>query len=120
MSARLRAYLRVSPPMARSWLARDDAVGNADAHHEVIGGQAFAALAAGGANAIALGVNAPPFEVDGGPLGNDAGAAFAGKGAHLVKGLPWVLLALQALGALGLGLFHLNNFSHFFLFSVKK
>ena len=57
----------------------EDAVGDADAHHEVIGGEAFAALAAGCADAVALGVDAPPFEVERGPLGHHAGAAFARK-----------------------------------------
>ena len=66
----------------------DDAVGNADAHHEVVGGEAFAALAAGGADAVALGVDAPPFEVQVGPLGQDAGAAGAGEFAHLDRRLP--------------------------------
>ncbi len=93
----------------------DDAIGDADAHHEVIGGQAFAALAAGGAHAVALGIDAPPFEVSGGPLGHHAGAAGAGKGAHLVKGLPGILLALQALHALGLGFFYFNSLSHIVL-----
>ncbi len=74
----------------------EDAVGNADAHHEVFGGQALAALAAGGAHAVALGVDAPPLEVDGGPLGHHAGAAIAGKCAHFIEGFPRILLALEA------------------------
>ena len=75
MSARLRAYLRVRSAMTRSWCAGEHAVGQADAHHEVLGGFAFAAGAAGDAEAVALGVDAPPFEVEAGPLGSDGVAA---------------------------------------------
>ena len=100
-------------------VGRQDAVWNGDTHHEVFRGQTLAALAADGANAIALRVNAPPFEVEGSPLGNDAGAALAGKGAHFVKGRPWVLFALQALGTLGACLFYWNNLSHISLFRQK-
>jgi hypothetical protein len=85
-----------------------NAVGDGDAHHEVVGDQALAALAAGGAYAVALGVNAPPFEVERGPLGNDAGAAGAGKSADLIEGLPRILLALEPLGALGFRFFYWN------------
>ncbi len=92
----------------------EDAVGDADAHHEVVGGEAFAALAAGGADAVALGVDAPPFEVERGPLGHHAGAAVARELAHLVEGFPGILCELEALGALGLGFFHLNSLIHFF------
>jgi hypothetical protein len=91
----------------------ENAVGDADAHHEVIGSQAFAAFAAGDAHAVTLGVDAPPFEISGSPLGNHARAALAGKGAHLVERLPRLLLALEAFRTLGLGLFFRNNLSHF-------
>ena len=101
-------------------LAReDDAVGNADAHHEVIGDQAFAAFATGGAYAVALGVDAPPLEIGGRPLRYHAGAAFACKGAHLVKGLPGIFLALQALSFLGLGLFDFSGLCHGFLWGEE-
>src|ERR1035441_1201205 len=91
-----------------------DSVGNADAHHEVVGDEAFAAFAAGGAHTIALGVDAPPLEVGSGPLGHDTGTAFAGELAHFVKGFPGVLLALEAFSTLGLGFLYLNSFSHLF------
>ncbi len=97
-----------------SLVGGEDAVGDADAHHEVVGGKAFAAFAAGCSDAVALGVDAPPFEVERGPFGHYAGAAFARKLAHLVKGLPGVLGELKALGALGLGFFRLNSLIHFF------
>ena len=87
----------------------EDAVGNADAHHEVVGGKAFAALAAGGADAIALRVDSPPLEVERGPLRDDAGAAFAGEGAHFVEGFPRVLGKFEALGALGLRFFSVER-----------
>src|SRR6266567_1855910 len=90
----------------------EDTVGNADAQHEVFGGQALAALAAGGAHAIALGVHAPPLEVERSPLRQHRGAALPGKLAHLVKGLPRILFAFQALAALRFGLFYRNGFAH--------
>ena len=66
----------------------EDAVGDGDTHHEVVGGEAFAAFAAGDAGSVALGVDAPPLEVETGPLGEDGFA---------------VLFELEALGALGFG-----------------
>jgi hypothetical protein len=102
MSARLRACFLVIADDAE--LVRgEQAVGQADAHHEVLGGLAFAALAAGDASAVALGVDAPPLEVELGPLGQHGVAAFARELAHLVPRLPGVLGELQALGLLGLG-----------------
>ena len=83
----------------------EQAVGHADAHHEVLGGFAFAVGAAGDAEAVALGVDAPPLEVEIGPLGRHGVAAVAGVLADLVPGLPGVLGELEALGALGLGFF---------------
>ncbi len=84
----------------------EEAVGQADAHHEELGGLALAADAAGGADAVALGVDAPPFEVEAGPLGEDGAAAVAGELADLVPGVPGVLGELEALGFLGLGFLH--------------
>ncbi len=69
----------------------EQAVGQADAHHEVVTGQAFAVLAAGDAEAVTLGVNAPPLEVQASPLRQHAGASFAGKLANLVPSVPGVL-----------------------------
>ena len=99
---------------------REDAVGNGDAHHEKLRGQPLAAFATRGAHAIALGIDAPPFEVVVRPFGDNAGSAFAREGAHLVKGLPWVLFALQAFSALGLCFFFLDSWSHFSLFGDNK
>ncbi len=79
----------------------EHAVGQADAHHEELGGFAFAADAAGDAEPVALGVDAPPFEVEAGPLGRDGIAALRRVLAHLVPGFPRVLGELQALGASG-------------------
>ncbi len=81
----------------------EQAVGQANAHHEVLGCFAYAVLAAGDAEAVALGVDAPPLEVEFGPLGQDGGAAFAGELADFLPGVPWVLGQLQPLGLLGLG-----------------
>ena len=114
MSARLRAYFAREAADDAKLRGGDDAVGNADAHHEVFGGQALAALAAGSAHAVALGVDAPPLEVAGSPVGQHAGAALAGKRAHLIEGLPRVLFALQALRPLGIGLFLLELLQSYF------
>ena len=89
--------------MTWSWCGGEDAVGQADAHHEELGGFAFAADAAGGADAIALGVDAPPLEVEAGPGSVDVLAALSGVLTHFVPGFPGVLGELQALGFLGLG-----------------
>ena len=105
MSARLRACFWVRSADDAELVGGEQAVGDADAHHEVLGGLAFAADAAGDAEAVALGVDAPPLEVGRGPLGHDAGAAIAGEVADLVERLPRVLLELEALGLLGLGFF---------------
>src|SRR5450631_682045 len=88
-------------------------VGDADAHHEVLGGFALATDSADSTHAIALGVDAPPLEVGGCPLGGDAGAPFPGKGAHFVESLPRVLFALQAFGFLCFRLFYWNIARHF-------
>ena len=50
----------------------DDPVGHPDAHHEVVGREPLATLAADRSHAVPLGVDAPPFEVSAGPLRNDA------------------------------------------------
>ena len=90
---------------------RNHAVGDANAHHEPVRRQPLAALAAGSAHAVALGVDAPPFEVGRGPVRRHALPSLARKAAHLVKGLPGILFVLQALHALGFGLF-LRNLAH--------
>src|SRR5258708_4188111 len=89
-----------------------DAVRDADAHHEEFSGLAFAALASGRAHSVALGINAPPLEVRGGPLRRNAGAALARKGANLVECLPRILFALQAFGSLRFGLFYRSLVCH--------
>ena len=87
--------------MTRSWCAGEEAVGQADAHHEELGGFAFAGGASGDAEAVALGVDAPPLEVEAGPLGEDGVAALAGELADLIPGVPGVFGELEALGLLG-------------------
>ena len=76
------------------------AVGNADAHHEALQRAAHAALAAGDARAVALGVNAPPAEVGADPFGGNGIEAFAGEAADFVQAFPRILCALQALDSL--------------------
>jgi hypothetical protein len=86
-------------------VAGEQAVGQADAHHEELGGFTFTVGSAGDAEAVALGVDAPPLEVEAGPLGEDGVAALAGEFTHLVPCFPGVLGELEALGLLGFGLF---------------
>src|ERR1035437_8162460 len=94
---------------------RDDAIRNADAHHEPIGGQAFSTLAADSAYSVALRVDTRPLEVGRGPLWDNAGAAGASEFAHFVEDLPGILFALEALGTLGFGFFYFSSLGHFFL-----
>jgi hypothetical protein len=79
------------------------AVRQADTHHEEFGRLADSVLAAGYADSIALGVDAPPLEVELGPLRHHGGAAFAGELANLVPGGPRILGELEPLRLLGLG-----------------
>ncbi len=83
--------------------AGEQAVGQADAHHEELGRPALAVGSAGDSDAVTLRVDAPPLEVEAGPLGEDGVAALKGELAHLVPSVPGVLGELEALGALGLG-----------------
>src|SRR5215469_6335503 len=80
-------------------------VGNANAHHEVRDGFAFAASAANGADSVALGVHAPESKVRAQPLRRNRRMALTGKGANFVEAFPSVLLALEPLDSLCLGFF---------------
>ena len=82
------------------------AVGNADAHHEEGQRLPFSVLAADHADAVALGVHAPPAEICSQPFGRDGIEAFAGKLADVVKAFPRILLPLQALDPLRLRFFN--------------
>ena len=82
--------------MARSWREVMHAVGNADAHHEALQGAAFAALAAGYARTVALGVNAPPAEIGADPFGRDGVESIASEAPDFFQALPWIHGALQA------------------------
>jgi len=85
--------------------AGEDAVGQADTHHEELGGFAFAVGSAGDAEAVALGVDAPPLEIEACPLGQDGVAALTGELAHFIPCFPGVFGEFEALGLLGLGFF---------------
>src|SRR5580704_10928779 len=80
----------------------EDAVGQGDAHHEVRRGLAFAARAADCAGAVALGVDAPPFEIETSPFGEDRVAALSREFLDFVEMFPGVLRALEELDFLGL------------------
>ncbi len=88
-------------------IGAQQAIGQGNAHHEILGGFAFAARAADGASAVTLRVNAPPLEIEIGPFGEDSGAAVAREFLDFVEVLPWVFRALQALDLLGLRFFWL-------------
>jgi len=83
--------------------AGEEAVGDADAHHEEGNGAAFTARAANDAEAVTLGVNAPGPEIGGEPFGRNGRVAAAGEIADGVEVQPGIHLALEALDALGLG-----------------
>ncbi len=83
---------------------REQAVGQPDAHHKVLGGLAHAVLAASDARTVALGIDAPPLEVELCPLRQYGSATLAGKLAYLVPCLPGILGELQSLGLLGFAL----------------
>ena len=63
----------------------------------------FAVLSADHANAVALGVHAPPAEIGPQPLGRDGVEALAGEPADVVKAFPRVLLPLQPFDPLRFG-----------------
>src|SRR5579864_1351299 len=79
-----------------------NAVGDANAEHEIVGGSAFAILAADRAHAIALRVDAPPAEINAGPFGQHGGTALAREFANFLERFPGILAALQTLDALRL------------------
>ena len=93
-----------------------DTVGERDAHHEVLGRLAFPALAAECAGPVSLGVDAPPFEIGGSPFREHRFPAGGGEGTDFVHCLPWVLLPLKPLHALG---FCFLNLGHRYL-SLKN
>ena len=81
------------------------AVGNANAHHEERQRLPFSVFAADYADAVALGVHAPPAEICAQPFRRDGIEAFAGELADVVKAFPRILLPLKALDPLCLRLF---------------
>src|SRR5262245_14819852 len=95
----------------------DDAVRDPDADHEVPDRFAFAALAADRADAVALGVDAPPAEVRPEPLGRDRVPALAGEALDLGVGLPRIQLTLEPLDTLRLRFLH--GFAHRSLQNAK-
>src|SRR5262249_23535842 len=69
------------------------------------------------ADAVALGVDAPPAEVRPEPLGRDRVPALAGEALDLGVGLPRIQLALEPLDTLRLRFLH--GFAHRSLQNVK-
>ena len=78
----------------------EQAVGDADAHHEEWQCLAFAVLAADHSGAVPLRVHAPPAEVCAQPFGRDGIEAFAGELADVVEPFPGILFPLQPLDPL--------------------
>ena len=101
--------------MTRSLVRGEQAVGHADAHHEVLGGLAFAVGAAGDAEAVALGVDAPPLEVETRPTraatesrpsrANSRTSSQASQGflASLRRSDLWALVSLTGWGVVASG-----------------
>jgi len=90
----------------------EEAVGDADANHEVRHGLPFAACATHDALAVALGIDAPGTEVGGEPFGRNGRVAIASEGTKFVEVIPGVLGAFEALGALGFGFLGLERVGH--------
>ncbi len=72
----------------------NQAVRKANAHHEIFRRFAFTALPANGAHAVALRVNAPPFEIEVGPFGQHGTTSLARKFANFLERFPRVLFEL--------------------------
>jgi len=70
--------------------AGEETVGDADTDHEERDGAAFTARAAGDAEAVTLGVDAPGAEIGGEPFGRNVVVAAAGEFADLVEVQPGV------------------------------
>src|ERR1700733_13615042 len=85
--------------------ARQNAIWKTNAHHKELGGFALSADASRSPHTIALRINAPPLEIEPGPLGKDRTPPILRKLANLVPGIPGILGKFQTLGSLGLGLF---------------
>ena len=79
----------------------NEAVRNPDPHHEVRHGFALAALTPHGAHPVTLRVHTPRPEIRAQPFGRNGLVPVAGKAPDLFQALPRVLLALEALRALG-------------------
>src|ERR1700736_315236 len=85
--------------------AGENAVGDANANHEICGGFSFAVGAADDPDAIALGVDAPGAKVSAGPLGWNGVASCFSELANFVKMLPGVFFFFETLDALHFGFF---------------
>src|SRR5713101_2027162 len=83
----------------------EQAVGNADAEHEVRQSLPFAALSADNARAIPLRVNAPPAEIRAQPLGWDRLKALTREPTDFLEAIPGILFPLQPLDSLRFRLF---------------
>src|SRR6266851_6026576 len=83
----------------------EQAVGNADAEHEVRQSLPFAALSADNSGAVPLRVNAPPAEIRAQPLGWDRLKALAREPTDFFEALPGILFPLQPLDSLRFRLF---------------
>ena len=86
-------------------LAGEETVGDADAHHEEGSGLPFSARAADNAETVALSVNAPRTEIGAEPFRGNGGVALASELADFVEMEPGILLAFEALDALGFRFF---------------
>jgi len=78
----------------------EQAVRNANPHHEEGQRLPFSVLAPDDSNAIALRVHAPPAEICTQPLGRDRIESFAGELADVIEAFPRILFPLQPLDPL--------------------
>ncbi len=87
----------------------EQAVPNADAHHEKRHGFAFTGGAADGSGTVTLRIDAPPSEVSAEPLRRNRAIAFASEAPNFREILPGIQRSFQPLDFLGFCLFSFHK-----------
>src|SRR5258708_3726502 len=100
-------------------LRADNSIGEADSHHKIREGLAFAPGPADCAGAVALRIDSPPAEIGLDPFIGNRAVTVARKVAYLFQALPGVLDRLKPLRPLCLGLFRLCLYAHFSIVPVQ-
>ena len=83
----------------------DEAVGNANAHHEALQCLPYSAGAAGYAGSIALRVDAPPAEIGSDPFRGDGIESLPREAPDFIESFPGIGGALEAFNSLSRGFF---------------